>query len=72
MPIIHALRHLEHRVLTFADGNMIYTVKSHENFEELRSVIINAVDVKRVAGVLSDPSPEASAREFGRSRLEYY
>jgi small-conductance mechanosensitive channel len=39
------------------------TVKSPENFEELRSVIINAV--KRVAGVLSDPSPEALLVDLG-------
>ena len=39
------------------------TVKSAENFEELRSVIINAV--KRVAGVLSDPSPEALLVDLG-------
>src|SRR6202023_924955 len=39
------------------------TVKSTENFEELRSVIINAV--KRVAGVLSDPSPEALLVNLG-------
>jgi small-conductance mechanosensitive channel len=39
------------------------TVKSAENFEELRSVIIHAV--KRVAGVLSDPSPEALLVDLG-------
>ena len=39
------------------------TVKGAENFEELRSVIINGV--KRVAGVLSDPSPEALLVDLG-------
>ncbi len=39
------------------------TVKSAENFEDLRSVIVNAV--KRVAAVLSDPSPEALLVDLG-------
>src|SRR5438874_3961441 len=39
------------------------TVKSAENFEELRSVIVNAV--KRVAAVLSDPGPEALLVDLG-------
>jgi small conductance mechanosensitive channel len=39
------------------------TVKSTENVEELRSVIIHAA--KRVAGVLSDPSPEALLVDLG-------
>src|SRR6266851_2076815 len=39
------------------------TVKSPENFEELRSGIISAV--KRVASVLSDPSPEALLVDLG-------
>src|SRR3979490_533676 len=41
-------------------------VKSAENFEELRSVIINAA--KRVAGVLSEPSPEALLVDLGDPR----
>ena len=39
------------------------TVKSPENFEELRSVIVN--EVKGVAGVLADPSPEALLVDLG-------
>jgi len=57
---------VKHRRLTFADVNNYLTVKAPENFEELRSVIINAV--KRVAGVLFRPQSGSAAREFGRSQ----